>query len=169
MRTDEERPLAPAPSATSLLYWATILAACSIGETVADLVSHDLGLGYVRASAIFVGAFAVLAMALLAVALSAGPRVAPWAFALTGFSLSVMWSVIFSLALNSVAEHHGAFSGILCTAIVGGAVLPWIIGALGDRLGLRPAMLVLYATLAYILSISRWARPLVDNARAEAA
>ena len=62
MRTDEERPLAPAPSATSLLYWATILAACSIGETVADLVSHDLGLGYVRASAIFVGAFAVLAM-----------------------------------------------------------------------------------------------------------
>lgn len=44
------------------LYWATVLAACSIGETCADLVSHELGFGYVYASAIFVGAFAVLGM-----------------------------------------------------------------------------------------------------------
>lgn len=44
----------------SLIYWATILAACSIGETCADLVSHELGLGYVRASALFVAAFIVL-------------------------------------------------------------------------------------------------------------
>lgn len=44
-----------------LRYWVTILAACSIGETVADLVSHELGLGYVRASAGFLTLFAVLA------------------------------------------------------------------------------------------------------------
>ena len=43
-----------------LLYWATLLAACSIGETCADLVSHEFGLGYVRASALFVAAFLAL-------------------------------------------------------------------------------------------------------------
>ena len=43
-----------------LLYWATFLAACSIGETCADLVSHEFGLGYVRASALFVAAFLAL-------------------------------------------------------------------------------------------------------------
>jgi fucose permease len=43
-----------------------------------------------------------------------------------------MWPIIVSLALNSVAEHHGAFSGILSTAVIGRAVVPVIIGRLGD-------------------------------------
>lgn len=43
------------------VYWATVLAACSIGETCADLVSHELGFGYVYASTIFIATFAVLA------------------------------------------------------------------------------------------------------------
>ncbi len=112
-------------------------------------------------------AFTACALLLLTVALHGGPQAARWAFPLLGFSASVMWSVIFSLALNSVPDHHGAFSGILCTAIVGGAVVPYLIGALGDRFGLRAGMTVLYATLGYLLALPRWARPLVaDEARA---
>ena len=83
---------------------------------------------------------------------------------LVGFFLSVMWSVVFSLALNSVSEHHGSFSGILCTGIVGGAVVSALVGWLGDQFGLRIGMVLLFATLAYILSIGLWARPLIDNA-----
>ena len=75
-----------------------------------------------------------------------------------------MWSVIFSLALNSVALHHGSFSGILCTGIVGGAIVLLLVGWLGDRFGLRAGMTVLYLTLGYILAIGMWARPLIDNA-----
>ena len=106
---------------------------------------------------------AVAAMATLAVAqFGAGP-VALQAFPLVGFCLSVMWSIIFALALNSVAEHHGSFSGILCTAIVGGAIAPLVVGWLGDAVGLRYAMLFLYLPLGYILSIGFWARPLVAN------
>jgi fucose permease len=85
-------------------------------------------------------------------------------FIALGFFLSVMWSVIFSLALNSAERHHGSFSGILCTAIVGGAFVSLAVGWLGERVGLRAGMLLLYATLGYILSIGFWARPLVDNA-----
>ncbi len=84
-------------------------------------------------------------------------------FSLTGFFASVMWPIIFSLALNSVESYQGAFSGILCTGIIGGALLPLIIGWLGDHLGLRQGMLVLYLTLIYILSIGIWARPLINN------
>jgi len=87
------------------------------------------------------------------------------AFPLIGFFASVMWSIIFSLALNSVKWHHGTFSGILCTGIAGGALAPLIIGGLAEIIGLRFAMLFLLLTLGYILSIGIWARPLVTNAR----
>jgi fucose permease len=80
-----------------------------------------------------------------------------------GFCASVMWSIIFSLALNSVDKHHGSFSGILCTGIIGGAIVPLVIGWLGDRIGLRAGMLVLYLTLAYIFGIGLWAKPLITN------
>jgi hypothetical protein len=63
VRREKRRGAAFASPSQGLLYWATILAACSIGETVADLVSHDLGLGYVRASSLFVGGFVLLALA----------------------------------------------------------------------------------------------------------
>jgi FHS family L-fucose permease-like MFS transporter len=84
-------------------------------------------------------------------------------FPLMGFAASVMWPVIFSLALNSVDKHHGSFSGILCTGIIGGALLPPLIGLIGGGLGLRQGMFVLYLTLGYILSIGIWARPLIVN------
>jgi fucose permease len=107
--------------------------------------------------------FSTAAMMALAFALFGPASVSHIAFMLVGFFLSVMWSVIFSLALNSVAEHHGSFSGILCTGIVGGAVVPWLIGWLGDMVGLRLAMTLLFVPLGYILSIGIWARPLIDN------
>ena len=98
-----------------------------------------------------------------AIALFGPTQVAIIAFACCGFSISIMFSVIFALALNSVDKHHGAFSGILCTGIFGGALIPFIIGGLGDLIGLRYSMFFLFITLGYILSISYWAHPLVKN------
>jgi fucose permease len=96
-----------------------------------------------------------------------GPlEISLYAFSATGFFASVMWSIIFSLALNSLQEHHGTFSGILCSGIAGGAIVPLIIGGLGELIGLRLAMLFLLITLGYILSIGFWAKPLITNATA---
>jgi fucose permease len=50
------------------------------------------------------------------------------------------------------------------TGIVGGALLPPVVGALGDLLGLRFGMTILFLTLGYILSIGVWAKPLINNA-----
>ena len=82
---------------------------------------------------------------------------------LVGFFISVMWSIIISLALNSVEHHHGSFSGILVTGIAGGAIIPLIVGSLGDLFGLKAGMFFLFITLAYILSIGFWSKPLVNN------
>jgi fucose permease len=108
--------------------------------------------------------FSIAALLSLTLALFGSGEVALLAFPAVGFFFSVMWSVIFSLALNSVAKHHGSFSGILCTAIVGGAIVPLIIGSLGDLFGLRYGMTFLYVTFGYILSIGFWAKPLITNA-----
>ena len=68
----------------------------------------------------------------LSVALFASsPVVSWWSFASCGFFLSVMWSIVISLGLNSVPRHHGTLAGIMCTGIVGGAVVPLIVGAFG--------------------------------------
>ena len=85
------------------------------------------------------------------------------AFPLIGFFIATMWSIIISLALNSVVEAHGSFSGILVTGIVGGALVPFIVGALGDVFGLKIGMLFLLITLSFILSIGFWSKPLINN------
>ena len=85
------------------------------------------------------------------------------AFPLIGFFVSLIYPIIFSLALNSVKEHHGAFAGIIVTGIVGGAIFPFIIGSLGDLFGLKVGMTLLFVCLGYIFSIGFWAKPLVTN------
>ncbi len=107
--------------------------------------------------------FTVLALVCLTAALFGSAKISLIAFPAVGFFASVMYPIIFSLALNSVNEHHGSFSGILCTGIIGGAIVPLIIGWLGDHLGLRSGMIFLYITMGYILSIGFWAKPIITN------
>lgn len=135
-------------------FWGLLTAGCVLGLVLLKLVDSR----YVLIGA---GAGAMLA---LAAALFGPARVALLAFPLVGFCASVMWSIIFALALNSATEHHGTFSGILCTAVVGGAVVPLLVGWQGDLVGLRQAMLLLYLPLVYIFAIGFWARPVVTNA-----
>ena len=109
-------------------------------------------------------AFSILTMIVLFTALIGDRSVALYAFPLCGFTISVMYPIIFSLGLNSMPSHHGTFAGIMCTGILGGAVVPLIIGGIAQLTGLRVAMFFIYITLAYILGISIWARPIVSNA-----
>jgi len=107
--------------------------------------------------------FTCLAVICLTAGLFGSARTSLYAFPAVGFFASVMYPVIFSLALNSITEHHGSFSGILCTGIIGGAIVPLIIGWLGDLFGLKTGMLFLYLTMGYILLIGFWAKPIISN------
>lgn len=107
--------------------------------------------------------FTVAVLISLTLSLFGPGEMALYTFPAIGFFIAVMWPIIFSLALNSVAEHHGTFSGILVTGIAGGAIVPLIVGSLGDLFGLRIGMLFLYISFGYILSIGFWAKPLISN------
>ncbi|MEG1622525.1 MAG: MFS transporter [Alistipes sp.] len=106
-----------------------------------------------------------LSLITLFAALFGSTEVSVLAFPLIGFSISVMFSIIMSTALNSVERNHGSFAGILCTGIAGGALGPLIVGGLGDLFGLRIALLFVALTICYITSIAFWAHPLVENKR----
>jgi fucose permease len=135
-------------------FWGLLTAGCLLGLLLLKLFdSRKVLIGFTAAAVVS-----------LTAALIGPGKTALYAFPLVGFFASVMWSIIFSLALNSVEKHHGSFSGILCTGIIGGALVPLIIGWLGDMFGLRIGMLFLYITFGYILSIGIWAKPLITNA-----
>ena len=138
---------------TVSLFWGLLTAGCLLGLLMLKIFDSRKVLIW------FTGA----ALVSLTFALFGPGKVALIGFPLVGFFASVMWSVIFSLALNSVRKHHGSFSGILCTGIVGGAIVPLIVGWLGDFFGLRFGMMFLYLTLGYILSIGFWSKPLITN------
>jgi len=146
------------PSTTGAIvisyFWGLLTIGCLLGlfllkflDSRTVLISFTIG----AIIALLAGLFGTAEIALIA-------------FPLTGFFASVMWSIIFSLALNSVPQHHGTFSGILCTGIAGGAIVPLVIGGLAELVGLKLSMLFLLITLGYILSIGIWAKPLVTNA-----
>lgn len=93
-----------------------------------------------------------------------GSQLAVLCFPLVGFFISIMWSVIFSLALNSRAEDHGAFAGILCTGIIGGALISPLIGLVAEWfVSLRLGLMVLLLPLGYIAWVGLSATPLVRN------
>ena len=52
----------------------------------------------------------------------------------------------------------------MSAGIMGGAVVPLIIGRIADTLGLRFGVSFLYLTFGYVLSVGFWAKPLVTNA-----
>jgi FHS family L-fucose permease-like MFS transporter len=107
--------------------------------------------------------FTIPAIICLTFGLFGPAQISLWAFPIVGFFMSVMYPIIFSLALSSVSENHGSFAGILVTGIIGGAVVQILIGGLSDFIGLRGGMMFLYLTFGYMLSIGFWAKPLITN------
>lgn len=136
------------------MYWGMLTVGCILGLGLLKLIDSKLVLRIFSIAAII-----SLATALL----TSNGMTAYYGFIGVGFFASVMWSVIFSLALNSLKSNHGAFSGILCSGIIGGAIVPLIVGVLSDYIGLRGGMAFVFITLTYILSISFWAKPLIKN------
>lgn len=136
------------------LFWGLMTVGCILGMVLLKVMDSKLVLRI----------FTAAALVILTFTLFGGVGWALFGFPALGFCLSVMYAIIFSLALNSVSKSHGSFAGILCTAIAGGAIVSLLVGKLKDMIGLQAGMTVLYLTLGYILSISFWAKPIIRNA-----
>jgi len=136
-------------------FWFLMMIGCLLGLVLLKLMDQRK---------LLIGA-ALVTMATLATGLFGSADVARHALPAVGFTIAVMWSIVFSLGMSSVSKHHGSMAGILCTGIAGGGLVPPIIGWIADHFGgLQIAMLFIYLPLGYILSIGFWAKPLVNNA-----
>lgn len=135
-------------------YWGLMTAGCLLGMGLLKLFDSRR---------VLIG-FSLGALCMLSLALFGSADVSRVAFPCIGFFASIMWPTLVSLALNSVPQHHGPFAGILCSGIMGGALVPLMIGWLADQYGLRVGMLFLYLTFGFVLSVGLWARPLIRNA-----
>lgn len=134
-------------------FWGCMTTGCIVGMVLLKLIDSKRVL-------IFAG---ILAAVLLLCALFGPLTLAQVAFPAIGFSIALMFSIIFSLALNSASEHHGSFAGILCSGLAGGAGGPLIVSTLADATNLRTGMLFILVFIAYITSIGFWAKPLINN------
>src|SRR5260221_6284231 len=77
--------------------------------------------------------------------------VAMWSILAVGLFNSIMFPSIFSLGVAELGPLTGSGSGILSMAIVGGAILPPIQGAIADRIGIQHAFFVPVLCYSYIL------------------
>lgn len=97
---------------------------------------------------------ATAAVALLGVAMLAGKAsadIAMWALLAIGFFNSIMFPTIFSLATKGLGRFTNSASGVLCTAIVGGAVVPVVQGWAADTYGLMISFVVSAICYVYIV------------------
>ena len=93
---------------------------------------------------------AVIAIVLICCAVFGSGSLAMWALLAVGLCNSIMFPTIFSLSLRGLGELTSKGSGVLCLAIVGGAVLPLIQGALADKFGVQIALALPIISYLYI-------------------
>jgi FHS family L-fucose permease-like MFS transporter len=112
-------------------------------------------------------AAAASVMALLLISANTTGAVSGWSLLCIGLFNSIMFPTVFSLASEGLNERAAEGSGVICVAIVGGALVPLLAGATADAWGLRKALAVPAVCYCVILLFGLYARrPMVtDNAR----
>ncbi|PWT99476.1 MAG: glucose/galactose MFS transporter [Terriglobia bacterium] len=94
---------------------------------------------------------AIAAVVLVTTSMMTGGHTAMWTMLAIGFFNSIMFPTIFSLGVAELGPLTGTGSGLLNMAIVGGAVLPVIQGAIADHFGLHHAFVLPVICYLYIL------------------
>ncbi|MCZ8320875.1 MAG: sugar MFS transporter [Novosphingobium sp.] len=103
--------------------------------------------------------YATAAIGLIALSAVSTGALAGWALVLVGFCNSLMFPTIFSLGTEGLSDKQASQgSGIMCTAIVGGAIVPWLFGTMADAAGLRTALIVPVICYAIIATFGWYTR-----------
>jgi FHS family L-fucose permease-like MFS transporter len=107
------------------LYWGGALVGRLLGAGILTKVH----------SSKLVGTFGFAAAALITISMFTSGGVAIWTLVLCGFFNSIMFPNIFTLGIVGLGPMTSKGSGLIMTAVVGGAVIPWSIGEVADKIG----------------------------------
>ena len=86
--------------------------------------------------------FAGIAAALVLTSIVSTGGVAGWTLIAVGLFNSIMFPTVFSLSLEGLGRKTAEGSGLLCMAIVGGAIVPLITGSIADASTIATALIV---------------------------
>jgi len=123
------------------LYWGGAM----VGRFIGAAVLRKVKPGYVLAFN------AACVIVLLIVAMTSAGKVAMWSMLSIGLFNSIMFPTIFTLGIARLGRHTGEGSGVLCMAIVGGAVIVVVQGYFADTMGLLASFFVPAICYAYIV------------------
>jgi FHS family L-fucose permease-like MFS transporter len=113
--------------------------------------------------AVLLGVFAAVDVALCIAAATAGGDLGLYALMATSFFMSIQFPTIFTMSLRGLGPHTKSGSSFLVMAIVGGAVIPPLMGLLSDARDINTAMLIPASCFAVVMAFAWMSR------RAEAA
>ncbi|WP_183795121.1 MULTISPECIES: sugar MFS transporter [unclassified Rhizobium] len=122
-------------------FWGGAMVGRFIGAVAMRYVDDGKALAFNAAAVII----------LLLVTVFTTGHTAMWAILAVGLFNSIMFPTIFSLGLYGLGKFTSQGSGILCLAIVGGALLPVLQGVLADTIGIHLAFLMPIVCYAYIV------------------
>ncbi|HEY2469449.1 MAG TPA: sugar MFS transporter [Terracidiphilus sp.] len=128
------------------LYWIGALIGRLLGSWVLTKIKSNM----------LLGAFGFIAASLLVVSMVSSGLLAIWTVVLCGFFNSIMFPNIFALAIKGLGPMTSKGSGLVMTAVVGGAVIPPLIGAAADRVGIQHAFFIPIFCYVYIAYYGLW-------------
>lgn len=121
-------------------YWGGAM----VGRFLGTLILAKFNPGRV------LGIYAIGAISLILISIMTSGTVAMWSLLAVGFCNSLMFPTIFTLAIKGLGKYTDQASGLLCTAIVGGAIIPLAFGFITDSSGMKVAFILPIVCYAYI-------------------
>ena len=122
------------------IFWGGAMVGRFIGSAIMHKVSSNKLLAF----------NAIMVVVLVLTSMLTDGYIALWSIVLVGLFNSIMFPTIFTLAIDGLGQHTSQGSGILCLAIVGGAIVPLLMGVLADNFGLQNSFIITVLCYAYI-------------------
>ncbi len=124
-----------------IFYWGGAM----IGRFVGAYLTKIMAAGKV------LSIFALLAISMIVISMSTTGLLSMWSILAVGLFNSIMFPTIFTLSLEGLGDLKAQASGLLCMAIVGGAIIPFFFGNLIDGFGFKTAFILTIVCYGYIL------------------
>ncbi len=129
-----------------MFYWTGAMVGRFIGAYLTRIITPGRVLAF----------FGVGAITLIVISMSTQGFVSMWSILAVGLFNSIMFPTIFTLAIDGLGDMKPKGSGVLCTAIAGGAFIPPFYGFLTDNVGFKLAFILVLFCYGYIAWYGRW-------------
>lgn len=126
-------------------YWSGAMIGRFIGAHLTKIIKPAKVLSF----------FAIGATLLILISMSTSGFIAMWSILAVGLFNSIMFPTIFSLSIEGLDDLKPQASGVLCTMIVGGAIIPPLFGLLSDQTGFKTALVLVLICYIYIVFYGR--------------